>query len=155
MSIDPGFDRLGIAIIGVCEQNRRLVESDCWQTNREDAFEKRMFSLSSQFNKKLNEHKPTCVVFEDIFFSKNQKTAIGVAKLLGALINETTKHEIACFYYSPKSVKSCVTGNGSATKDDIIKMVPHLINIDEDRKRLDDEWDAVAVGITHLMHKKQ
>ena len=154
ISVDPGFDRLGVAVIGVSKKGKRLVESGCWQTNRQDAFETRLFFLSSLFREKLNEYKPSEVVFEDIFFSKNQKTAIGVAKLLGALINETTRLGIECFYYSPKVVKNCVTGDGSAKKDDIIKMVPYLIDVDECGGKMDDEWDAIAVGLTHLMHKK-
>ena len=43
-----------------------------------------------------------------------------------------------------------ITGNGAAKKEDIIIMVPKLIKVEKKEKMLDDEYDAIAIGLTHL-----
>ena len=50
---------------------------------------------------------------------------------------------------SPQEVKLSVTGYGNADKKAIATMLPRLIALPE-KKRLDDELDAIAVGIAAL-----
>jgi len=51
--------------------------------------------------------------------------------------------------YSPQQVKSAVTGNGGADKRAVANMIPRLLVLPE-KKRTDDELDAIAIGITAL-----
>ena len=50
---------------------------------------------------------------------------------------------------TPQQVKLAVTGHGGADKMAVAKMVPRLVTLSE-KKRLDDELDAIAIGITAL-----
>ena len=52
--------------------------------------------------------------------------------------------------YTPNQIKSAVTGNGGANKKDIVRMVPLLIEMSIKTKRHDDEYDAIAAGLTHF-----
>ena len=56
------------------------------------------------------------------------------------------------FEYGPQTIKIAVTGYGKADKIQMTNMVKKLIDLPEkSSKRLDDEIDAIAVGITHLV----
>ena len=52
--------------------------------------------------------------------------------------------------YTPSQIKSAVTGDGSADKKQIIRMVPKFVTMEKKTKRYDDEYDAIAAGITHI-----
>jgi crossover junction endodeoxyribonuclease RuvC len=59
-------------------------------------------------------------------------------------------HAIEC---SPQEVKLAVTGYGAADKAAVMNMVPKLIALPP-KKRLDDELDAIAVGIAALTKRR-
>ena len=50
-------------------------------------------------------------------------------------------------------IKIAVTGVGNATKKQVMLMVPKLITT-LNPKALDDEYDAIAIGLTHLAHSR-
>jgi crossover junction endodeoxyribonuclease RuvC len=57
------------------------------------------------------------------------------------------------YEYSPQAVKIAVTGYGKADKIQIEGMVRKLVHMPS-KKVLDDEIDAIALGITHLATQK-
>ena len=42
-----------------------------------------------------------------------------------------------------------ITGYGKATKDQVIQMIGKLVKLDR-KSRLDDEYDAIGIALTHL-----
>jgi len=55
--------------------------------------------------------------------------------------------------YTPGQVKQAAAGWGGADKQTVAKMVRVLVRIEKDIRH-DDEYDAIAVGITHLAHSR-
>ena len=76
-----------------------------------------------------------------------------VAEVRGALIQIASERDIPVFEYAPAQVKSATTGSGNATKQQVAGMVRHLVRIDKLIKH-DDEFDAIALGLTHLASAK-
>jgi len=70
-----------------------------------------------------------------------------VAEARGSLILVTTEMDVPIHEFTPKQVKIAVTGDGNATKKQVMMMLPKLIDIKKNIK-YDDEYDAVAVGLT-------
>ena len=89
------------------------------------------------------------VALETIYFEKNAKTAIGVAQVKGMLAYIASTHDLPVFEYTPLEVKVAITGYGKSTKAAVAAMLPRLIQLPT-RKRLDDEVDAIAIGLTCL-----
>jgi len=97
----------------------------------------------------IRKYKPDALALETLFFSKNAKTALGVAEARGAVLAAAGSAHIRVIECSPQQVKIAVTGYGSADKKAVERMVPKLVALPP-RKRLDDEFDAIAVGICAL-----
>ena len=76
-----------------------------------------------------------------------------VAEVRGALIGMASVADIAVFEYTPQQVKSASAGYGGADKKSVIKMLHALVKIEKEIKH-DDEYDAIAIAITHLAHHK-
>jgi len=89
------------------------------------------------------------MALEKLFFAKNQKTAMHVAEVRGALLQLAGANGLPVVEYSPGEVKSAAAGSGRADKQAVAKMIHALMKI-EKKIRHDDEYDAIAIGITHL-----
>jgi crossover junction endodeoxyribonuclease RuvC len=149
LAFDPGFERLGIALIEKKGGKEILLHSDCLRTSASLPYAKRLGLLGEAAEALILTHRPDCVALEEIFFEKNAKTAIGVAGVRGMLVYIAAHNGLPVHHYTPLQVKIAVTGYGKSDKAAIGAMVPRLIALPVG-KRLDDELDAIAVGLTCL-----
>lgn len=148
LALDPGYDRLGIAVLEGDPSRPIHLWSDC-VTPPPGTAEQRLAVVFDAVATAIAEHKPDVVALETLFFSTNKKTAIGVAQARGAILAAAGQVGIPVSEHAPQQVKLAVTGYGSADKKAIELMVPKLISLPP-KKRLDDEIDAIAVGICAL-----
>ncbi len=148
LAIDPGYDRLGIAVVEGDASRPIVVWSDCVQPPRGDK-EARLAVVHDAIAIAIQKHAPDRFALESLFFSTNKKTAMGVAEARGAALSAAGEAGIPVKEYAPGTIKLAVTGNGRADKAAMARMIPKLVRLDT-RKRLDDELDAIAVGITAL-----
>lgn len=149
LSIDPGYDRCGVAVLQKDEKGDLvLLFSTCIMTDRKNFFSLRLLALRNELLTIVNEWKPTESCIEKLFFAKNTKTALLVAESCGVIrvtLEELTLHPKE---YAPSEIKLAVTGYGNADKQAVSYMTRKLLHVGDDKK-LDDELDAIAVGITH------
>jgi crossover junction endodeoxyribonuclease RuvC len=81
LGIDPGYDRLGIAIIEKHTRGREtVVYSDCFQTSAKDDIYTRFGQIGAEVEKILEKFKPDAMALETLFISMNQKTAMRVSE---------------------------------------------------------------------------
>lgn len=148
LSLDPGYDRCGIAIIKRgCDGKDVLENSFCLKTNKTDPFEIRLLQVATTLKEWVHLYNPDVCVLETLFFASNQKTAMHVAETRGALLFVATELRVPIHEFTPKQVKVAVTGDGNASKKQVMWMLPKLITIEKEIL-YDDEYDAIAVGIT-------
>jgi crossover junction endodeoxyribonuclease RuvC len=148
LGIDPGYDRLGLAVLEGDPSRPSVVWSDCVLPDK-GTRELRLARVYEAVSSAILQHKPEKLSIETLFFSTNKKTALAVAESRGAILAAAGAHNIFVAEYSPAQVKLAVTGHGGADKKAIAQMIPHLVTLSV-RKRLDDELDAIAVAIAGL-----
>jgi crossover junction endodeoxyribonuclease RuvC len=148
LAIDPGYDRLGIAIIEGDPSRPTLLMSDCIQPKK-GAREDRLGEVSNAITAAIKKYAPDVLALETLFFSVNKKTAIGVAEARGAILAAAGLARIPVIECSPQQVKLAVTGYGGSSKSAVASMIPRLLVLSK-KKRLDDELDAIGIGITAL-----
>ena len=148
MAIDPGYDRLGIAVLEGDASRPKLLWSDC-VLPKKGVKKDRLAHVSRAVTSAIKEYAPDSLAIETLFFSINKKTAFGVAEARGAILAAAGIASIPVVEYSPQQVKNAVTGHGGADKGAVARMIPKLLALPE-KKRFDDELDAIAIGITAL-----
>ena len=149
IAIDPGYDRLGVALLESSPQGEVLLYSTCIETNRQDALPERLVTIGEAFSKLLTEYQPDTLGIETLFFNKNIKTAIGVAQARGVLLFLAKQANCCVYEFGPQEIKTAVTGYGKSDKKAVIDMIMRLVK-NAPAKALDDEYDAIAVGVTCL-----
>mgnify|MGYP001794618524 FL=1 len=147
LAVDPGYDRLGLAVIDKKNNTEELLYSECYQTHSSDEFYTRIKQIGVQVRELITEYQPDAMAIEELFFAKNTKTALKVSESRGVVIFQALDADIPIYEYTPNQIKVTVTGYGKATKNDIHSMVRRLINLG-DSKKIDDEIDAIATGLT-------
>ena len=152
LGIDPGYERLGIAIVEKTDTKKEsVVFSDCIRTSSKLPMSDRLLEIGQALSLVIKKYQPDAVAIEELYFAKNTKTAMSVAEARGVIQYIIRECGCALFEYHPNAIKLAITGHGAAKKEDIAFMVPKLIDYDV-TKKLDDELDAVAVALTHLAH---
>lgn len=154
LGIDPGYERMGVAVIERTSGKEDLLFSDCVRTSSSDSMPERLRTLGQTLENILATWKPDRCGVEKLYFEKNQKTGIAVAAVTGIITYVVTLHNIPIYEYTPLQIKAAVTGYGKASKNDIMRMLPKLLHI-EKQKMLDDEYDAIAVALTCLVSNRQ
>ena len=154
LAIDPGYGRCGVAVV---EKNggpgraskEALIYSACIETSAKVDFSTRLAEVADECTRLLKKYRPDSLALEKLYFSSNQKTAMRVAEVRGALINVAAGLGVPVFEYTPGEVKSAAAGSGSADKKQVAQMLHALVKIEKPVKH-DDEYDAIAIAVTHL-----
>ena len=158
LGIDPGYERLGIAILERTTEARsqgkeRVIFSECFKTSAKLEFNERLKLIGEEVRKIIRKYQPKVLSIETLFLNTNQKTVMRVAEARGVAIYEATRAGLKIFEASPPQIKIATTGYGRSDKTQIMKMVRILVDIDK-LKTSDDELDAIAIALTAFAHLK-
>lgn len=148
LGIDPGYDRVGIAILESGNTNKEsLLFSECFTTPSTLPLADRIVMIGKELERLISEYRPNIFAIEKVFFTSNQKTAFSVSEAKGAMIYIARSHNLEVYELTPLQIKQAMTGYGRATKEQVDTMVRQLITLPE-KKMIDDEIDAIAVSLT-------
>ncbi len=151
LGIDPGFARCGYAFVEAKNSIYKIVNSGLIETFSNEEYNQRLSFIYTQLDSLIKQYKPDNASIEELFFSKNTKTAIKVAEARGVIILALTLNNIEFREYKPREIKSQITGNGNANKEAIIKMVNLFTG---SNIKQDDTADAVAIALAHASRNR-
>lgn len=156
LGIDPGFGRLGYAILEKDKKSSqiRVIDCACLETSPKTDYEKRLLIIAKKIKELISRHKPDTLAIERIFFAKNQKTALQIAEVRGIIIYLAVSSGIPVYEYTPLEVKMALTGYGKAAKEQVYKMLKILLKTEALPKQ-DDAADALAICLTCANHSHQ
>ena len=149
LGIDPGVERLGIAILEKNKSDKKetVLFSECFKTSAKLEFNERLVLIGDEVKKIIKKYKPEILSIETLFLNTNQKTVMHVAEARGVVIYESACSGLKIFEASPPQIKIATTGYGKASKEQVMKMVKILVDLDKN-KTSDDELDAIAIALT-------
>ena len=151
LGIDPGYKNLGWSII---EKNQKIVDYGVIDTSSDKRIDERLLEIHTKLDAIITLYKPDCAAIEKLFFTKNIKTGMDVAKTLGAIILTLRLNNIGYFEYTPSQVKQVVTGYGRADKAQMKFMIKSIFRM-SDELQSDDAADALAIALCHSLLQGQ
>jgi len=96
----------------------------------------------------IEEYKPDCVALEAPFYGKNIQVMLKLGRAQGVAMAAALSRDIPIFEYSPRKIKQSVTGNGSASKEQVAAMLQNLLKFKETPEFL-DATDGLGVAVCH------
>lgn len=146
LGIDPGIAQTGWGVVDAKGQHYRPVSFGVIKTSTDPSLEERIHAIATKVGTLVVEYKVQVVSMEDIFFAKNVSSAIGVAKVIGAIIQQVMSMGIPTRLFTPLQIKLAVTGFGNAEKNQVQEMVRLLLKL-ESIPKSDHSADALAATI--------
>lgn len=152
LGIDPGFGRLGFAVL-VGERGQTTITTfGCIETSAKQAHGERLAKVASEVAALVKRYQPMTVAIERLFFSKNVKTALQVAEARGVILLTLSQAGITPLEFSPQEVKLAATGDAKADKEQVQKMLKLMFKLKQPPKP-DDAADAVAIALCGLAYQ--
>jgi crossover junction endodeoxyribonuclease RuvC len=151
LGVDPGYDRVGLAVMEYENGIEKILYSTCLETNKEDELHMRFKQVGNTITEIVKKYGADTLGIETLFFNKNVKTAMSVAEARGIIIYTALEAGCKIYEFSPQAIKIATTGYGNSDKHAVTAMVKQLIP-SAPTTAIDDEYDAIAVGITCLAH---
>jgi crossover junction endodeoxyribonuclease RuvC len=146
LGIDPGTGRCGWGAISYENRKPTVISFGVVETEKRRSRAERLRDVYDELSTIFAHTKPDLVAVEELFFAKNQTTAMSVAEARGVVLLLSAQHKIPVEAVSPGTVKMAVSGYGRAGKGQVTKMVKLLLGIKE-KFKFDDVADALAVAI--------
>jgi crossover junction endodeoxyribonuclease RuvC len=150
LGIDPGVARCGLAVVARRDRTTSLVWSSTVSTPADMAEAERLEAVAASVRAVIVEHRPAAVAIERVAWSRNQVSALHVARATGVVMLAAAEAGLAVEEYAPNEVKQAVTGAGNADKRQVQTALSRLHGL-HDVPSQADAADAAAVAITHLL----
>lgn len=148
LGIDPGFGRMGYAVLAAAGNDLRLLACDAIMTPVALSYPQRLQQIYDHLGEIIAQYRPTEAAIEALFFGKNVTTAIAVAQARGVAMLTMAQRELSIAEYTPSAVKLAVTGYGAARKEQVGYMVGQWLHLSA-IPTPDDAADAAAIAICH------
>ena len=129
LGIDPGIAQAGWGVVEFIGQRYRPVSFGVVRTAAKTPLEERIHAIANEMGRLADTYQVEIVSMEDIFFAKNVSSALPVAKVIGAIIQQLSIQKIPVRLFTPLQIKMAVTGNGTAEKFQVQEMVRLLLKL--------------------------
>ena len=149
LGIDPGTAITGYGVVGEVQGELQPLAFGVIKTPADQPLPRRLQLIYRAISDLAEEWKPTAAAVEELFFSRNVRTAMSVGQARGVVLLALADAGLDVAEYTPLAIKQAVTGYGNADKAQMQEMVRLLLRL-EKVPRPDDAADALAVAICHL-----
>ncbi len=149
LGIDPGTAITGYGVVEGEGDGLSLTTYGAITTPANQPLPQRLQHIYRELRALISEWDPDSAAVEELFFSKNARTALSVGHARGVALLAITEAGLPIQEYKPAEVKQAVAGYGNAPKQQVQGMVQLLLDLDE-VPRPDDAADALAVAICHF-----
>ncbi|MDE5882461.1 MAG: crossover junction endodeoxyribonuclease RuvC [Muribaculaceae bacterium] len=151
MGIDPGTNVMGYGVLGIKGKKPEVIVMGVIQLNKLESHYLRLSRIFQRITGLVDQYLPDEVAIEAPFFGKNVQSMLKLGRAQGVAMAAALARDIPICEYAPLSIKQSVTGNGSASKEQVASMLRYILNIPQDHMpKLLDATDALAAALTHF-----
>lgn len=148
LGIDPGTIVMGYGLVKVIGSKAELLDLGVLKPGKLKDPYKRLQLIFNTVSGLITQYKPSDFAIEAPFFGKNVQSMLKLGRAQGVAIAAAMRHGLEVTEYSPKKVKQAVTGNGNASKEQVMKMLQILLSFKDSPAHF-DATDALAVAVCH------
>ena len=151
LGIDPGTMMMGYGVIKQVGKTIRFVEMNALNLSKEDDVANKLYRIFECTVALIEKHQPSCMAIEAPFFGKNVQSMLKLGRAQGVAIAAAMSRNIPIHEYAPRKIKMAITGKGTASKEQVAKMLFSLMKIDEIMPKHLDATDGLAAAVCHAL----
>lgn len=150
LGIDPGLASLGFGIVQSDSSGQmQALEYGCITTKSRQDLDTRLKEIYDQICELIDRYKPHSVAVEEVFFSRNVKSALLVSKVCGVVMIAARNRGVTAKLYTPLQIKQTAACYGRASKMQVQKMIGVMLNL-ERQPQSDHAADALGAAVCHI-----
>jgi len=154
LGIDPGSNVLGYAFLQIVHKKQpKVVRMDVLDMRKMKKQADKLAFIFNELQKLIKLYEPTSAAIEAPFYGKDVQAMLKLGRAMGAAMVAVANSGLDVEEYSPRSIKKAVTGKGNASKQQLAKMLPHVVRGEIDTQFL-DATDALGVAFCHHIQSK-
>jgi len=152
LGIDPGLATIGYGLLLFEDDQPSILDFGVIETPAGLELPERLLMIQKDLDSLFEVHQPHEAYVEEVFFSKNTKTALSVAHARGVIMSSLSSRGLRPRSITPNQVKLGMTGDGSADKKQIQQMLMLQFSL-RSVPTPDDAADALAIAFCGGMMK--
>ncbi len=152
LGIDPGTIVMGYGVIRQSGKQAEMLRMGVLKLGSIDSQALKLKKIFERVLEIIETYKPDELAIEAPFFGKNVQSMLKLGRAQGVAMAAALYREIPIFEYSPRTIKQTITGNGNASKEQVMKMLQAMLHFDEIPDFLDAS-DALAAAVCHYIDR--
>lgn len=152
MGVDPGTNLMGYALISVIGNQAKLIIMGVIELKKYPDHYMRLGKIFERITNIIDSYHPDELAIEAPFFGKNVQSMLKLGRAQGVAISAAIQRDIPVSEYEPRKIKVAITGNGSASKEQVAGMLQRMLKISNDDMQVQfDATDALGAAYCHFI----
>ena len=151
IGIDPGTNVMGYGILQVLDNKPQLMAMGVLQLSKFENHYMRLHRIFERVQGLIDRYHPDEMAIEAPFFGKNVQSMLKLGRAQGVAMAAALSRDVPIAEYAPLKIKMSITGNGSASKEQVADMLKRMLHISEENMLPQlDATDGLAAALCHF-----
>jgi len=152
LGIDPGTNVMGYGVIRTVGTKAEMVAMGVIDLHKMSDPYLRLGHIFERVTGIIESYLPDEMAIEAPFFGKNVQSMLKLGRAQGVAIAAAIHRDIPIHEYAPTKIKMAITGQGSASKEQVAGMLQRLLKLKADEMpKFMDATDALGAAYCHFM----
>lgn len=156
LGVDPGTNYMGYGVISVVGRKAKFVAHGVIDLHKISDPYLTLNTIFAEITKVIETYLPDEMAIEAPFFGKNVQSMLKLGRAQGVAIAAAMQRQIPIHEYAPLKIKMAITGNGSASKEQVAGMLQRMLNLKAEEMPVHlDATDALGAAYCHFIQKSR
>lgn len=152
LGIDPGTSVMGYGVLRVAERRCEVVAMGVIDLRKFGDHYLKLGHIFERVSGIIASYLPDELAIEAPFFGKNVQSMLKLGRAQGVAIAAAIGHQVPITEYAPMKIKMAITGNGSASKEQVADMLRRMLHMDRaEMGQFLDATDALGAAYCHYL----
>ena len=152
LGVDPGTNVMGYGLLSVTGNKAAMMAMGVIDLRKMKDPYLRLGRIFERITGVIDEYHPDEMAIEAPFFGKNVQSMLKLGRAQGVAIAAAIRRDIPIHEYAPLKIKMAITGNGSASKQQVADMLKRMLKLSaDDMPRFMDATDALGAAYCHFL----
>lgn len=153
LGIDPGTSIMGYGAIKANGVKVAMVDMGLVKMKKGSDHYLKLKEIFNRTTELIDTFHPDELAIEAPFFGKNVQSMLKLGRAQGVAIAAALQRDVPIFEYAPRKIKMAITGQGSASKEQVAAILQNILNFKEMPEDF-DATDALGAALCHFYQKK-
>lgn len=152
LGIDPGTTLMGYGVLRVVDRKAEMLALGVIDLRKYADHYLKLGRIFERVSGIIDSYLPDELAIEAPFFGKNVQSMLKLGRAQGVAMAAAIHRQVPITEYAPMKIKMAITGNGSASKEQVAYMLQKMLHLKpEDMGKYLDATDALGAAYCHYL----